>query len=291
MPNAASLLLLAGACVLSPADRDWDRKAPYKFEDKSEIRRTLSIPDAGRPLSLIVDTVWGGIDVQAGGDGAVEIVARRTIRAKSPEKIAKAKADVVLKIEPDGNDLDLYVDGPFRCHCSESRGYNSRETGYEVSYDFVLKVPRRTNLTLKTVLDGAVAVRGVEGEFDVSNVNGGVALDGVAGSGRARAVNGGLKAAFAKNPAAPCDFKTVNGDIELLFRDGLAADFRMSSMHGQAYFDFPVTSLPAEPATRENRDGKLIIKRGGTTGARIGRGGVSVRCETLNGDILVKKQK
>ena len=55
------------------------------------------------------------------------------------------------------------------------------------------------------------------------------------------------------------------------------------------YSDFASINLPAEPVTRETAGGKTIFKRGGATGARVGKGGPEIRCETLNGDIIIKK--
>lgn len=286
LPLLTALLLpLAAAAVR------WDRAAEYKLQEKDEIRRSLPFADPSRPMTLSVDDVWGGIDVQAADVSAVELVARRTIRAKSAETIARAKDEVSLKIEPRGNAIDLYVDGPFRCQVGDCRGIRRRDPGYEVAYDFVLQVPRLTRLTLKTVMGGDIAVRGVEGDFDVSNVNGGVSLSGLAGAGRAETVNGGVSAGFRRAPAGACAFKTINGQVELSFPDGLGADLRLKTMNGEAFSDFETTRLPSEAPRRESRDGKYVYAHGGFTGLRIGRGGPEIRCETLNGDILVSKNK
>jgi hypothetical protein len=217
------------------------------------------------------------------------MIARRTIRAKSPDRIERAKAEVKLDVKAAGSGIDIYVDGPFRCRVQDCEGLRWLEWGYEVQYDFVLKVPRRTGLTLKTVNRGEITVRGVEGDFDVRNVNGKIAMESVAGAGRARTVNGGIRVGFVRNPASPCSFKTVNGDVEASFRDGLAADLRLQSMRGEAYSDFASIKLPAEPVTRETAGGRTIFKRGGATGARVGKGGPEIRCEALNGDIFIKK--
>ena len=64
-----------------------------------------------------------------------------------------------------------------------------------------------TNLVLNTVLDGDIEVRGVEGTFDVRNVNGQVRLIDAAGSGDAETVNGGVTVVFRRHPDGPCSFK------------------------------------------------------------------------------------
>jgi len=261
----------------------------YKFEEKEEIRKTLKFQDPAKPKSLQVDNVFGSIDVQGSGGDEVELIAHKTIRAKSQDKIQKAKQDVKLDITQDGGALEVYVDGPFRCQTEDGKGINWRDPGYEVHYDFVLKVPRKTALTLKTVTGGDITVKSVEGDFDVSNVNGKVVMEGVAGSGEAHTVNGKVKVGFSKNPGANCSFRTVNGDLDLAFRDGLSADFKMKTFNGEAFSDFEVKSLPSPAEAKESKAGRFVYKRRGFSRVRIGSGGPEITCDTLNGDILIKK--
>jgi len=285
----AILAALGLGLAFAAAAQDDDRDTAYKLQEKDEVRSVLRFSDAGKPGTLIVDNVFGAIEVQGTDRTDVEMVTRRTIRAKSADRIALAKAEVKIDTKAVGSGIDIYVDGPFRCQVQDCQGLRWIELGYEVQYDFVLNVPRRTGLTLKTVNRGDITVRSVEGDFDVRNVNGKIVMEAVAGSGRAHTVNGGVRVGFVRNPSAACSFKTINGDVEASFRDGLAADFRLQSMHGEAYSDFTSTKLPAESVTRETAGGRTIFKRGGTTGARVGKGGPEIRCETLNGDILIKK--
>jgi len=282
------ILLAAGALVLAAAAQE-AKDAVYKFQEKEDIRNVLGFQDPGRPGSLTVDNLFGTIEVQGADRTDIELTAVRTIRAKNPEKLGRGKAEVVLDIKTAGNDIDVYVDGPFRCQVQDCPGIRWRDWGYEVRYDFVLKVPRKTAVNLKTVNEGRVVVRNVEGDFDIRNVNGEIILETMAGAGAAHTVNGEVRAAFVRNPAAACSFRTVNGDVTLAFQGGLGADFRLKTMHGGAYSDFATTALPGEPVKKETIDGKTVFKRGGFTGVRVGKGGPEIRCDTLNGDIFIKK--
>ena len=276
-------LALAGP---QPAPQDSNK---YPIEEKDSIRQILKFKDPAGRHEVKLDNVFGAIDVQGTDGTEVELSARKTIRAKSREKVEQAKADVKLDIRTESGTIDIYVDGPFRCQTRDCQGIKDRDLGYEVHYDFVLKVPRAVALTLKTVTGGDIAVRGVEGDFQVSNVNGKVALDGVAGTGEARTVNGGLRVGFARNPKASCSFKTINGDVELAFRDGLSADFKMKTFNGEAFSDFEVKSLPLQAVAPETKNGRFIYKRNGFSRIRIGGGGPEITCDTMNGDILIKK--
>jgi hypothetical protein len=281
----------AAAALALPALLAGTRDRDYKFEAKEDIRKSFKLADPSQPAELFIDNIFGGIDVQAADVAFVEVSVRKTIKAVAQDRIAKAKAEVDLKMTQKGNSVDLFVDGPFRDEERKRRTARWDDPGYIVVYEFTVKVPRRTRLGLKTVTDGDVAVRGVDGAFDVSNVNGKVTLDGIAGAGQADTANGDVKAVFTRNPGADCAFKTLNGDVDLTFRDGLAADLRLKSMTGEALSDYAVTSLPAEPVKSEKRDGKTVYSRGGFTGVRVGKGGPEIRCDTLNGDILIRKSK
>jgi len=283
--GAAVLLVIAAA---AGPERQEDSR--FHYEEKSEVRQALKVADAAKPVSLTVDNLYGQIDVRGADIREVELVAVKTIRAKTPEKIAAAKKDVQLETSGAGNGIDIYVDGPFRCQVQDCRGIRWRDWGYEVQFDFTLRVPRRSDLTLKTVNDGDVTVRDVEGAFDVSNVNGQVRLENIAGSGEAGTVNGQVAAAFVKAPAAACAFKTINGEIDLTFPAGLAADLKFKTMNGEAFSDFAVTPLPVEPIEAKSRNGRLVYQREGFTSVRVGKGGPVIRCQTLNGDILVRRK-
>jgi hypothetical protein len=282
----ATALLVVSAAALQERDGD----ARYKYEEKSDVRLTLTIADPAKPLSLTVDNLYGKIEVQGADVRAVELSALKTIRAKTPEKIAAAKKDVQLETSGAGNAIDIYVDGPFRCQVQDCKGIRWRDWGYEVRFDFTLRVPRRSDVMLRTVNDGDVIVRDVEGAFDVSNVNGQVRLENVAGSGQAGTVNGPVVAAFTRSPVSACEFKTVNGEVDLTFPAGLGANFKFKTMHGEAFSDFAVTPLPIEPIEAKSRNGRFVYKREGFTAVRVGKGGPEIRCRTLNGDILVRRK-
>jgi hypothetical protein len=282
----AAALLVASAA----ARPERGEETRFRHEEKSDVRQTLRIADAAQPVSLTLDNLFGKIEVQGADIREVELVALKTIRAKTPEKLAAAKKSVQLEVSGTGNGIDLYVDGPFRCQIQECRGIRWRDWGYEVQFDFTLRVPRRSNLTLKTVNDGDITVRDIDGAFDVSNVNGGVRLENIAGSGEAHTVNGPVVAAFVRAPAAACVFETVNGEVDLTFPAGLSAEFKFKTMNGEAFSDFAVSPLPVEPVVGRSRNGRFVYKREGFTAVRVGRGGPEIRCQTLNGDILVRRQ-
>lgn len=272
--------------LLAAHDRE-DRK--YGFQEKEDLQKTLRFADPSKPGEIIVDNVFGPIKVEGYNGRDVQLSGRKTILAKSEDRMQRAKEEVRLDITEKGNTVDIYVDGPFRCR--DRHGVNfRRHPGYEVRYDFTLRVPFDTAVELHTISEGDIEVRNVEGVFEVHNVNGRVRLTDVGGSGEAETVNGEVTVLFKRHPGAACSFKTINGDLEVGFPGDPSADFRLKTFNGDIYTDFSVTSLPARPATREEGKGKFVYKSDRFFGVRSGKGGPEIRLDTFNGDIMIRKR-
>ncbi len=263
----------------------------WSVEEKEEIQKTLRFQDPSRPKELGVDNVYGSIKVVGYRGQEVQFTAHKTIRGRNKEKIRQAQEEVSLEITEEGNIIDLYVDGPFRS-CQKGRKWRRwRNPGYQVQFDFELKVPIETSLYLKTVNEGDIRVENVKGEFEVKNVNGGITMNEIAGTGEARTVNGEVKVVFSRKPESACSFRTINGDLEISFPINLSADFRLKTFNGEIYSDFPVTYLPAREPVRDHKKGKFVYKSDRFFGVRVGQGGPEIKLDTLNGDILITKGK
>jgi len=291
-----SVLVIAAAAAAFAAQRSWDRDAAMRSFKTETIARTLKFADPAKPGEVRVDNVFGPIKVEAHAGRDVLLEAKRIVYARDEARARKAEDEVRLDITEQGQTIEAYVDGPFRDNEGEREHGRVRihdDPGYRVTYGFTLKVPARTDLVLRTVLDGDVEVRGVEGAFDVRNVVGEVRLVDAAGSGDAQAVSGGVTVAFRRPPDGPCAFKTVSGDLEVDFPGEPSADFRIKTMHGGVYSDFEVTYLPQAPPVRQERreaGGRYVYRSDRGYGARTGKGGPEIKLETLTGDILIAKR-
>lgn len=262
---------------------DSDRDLPVQAQET--IEKSFSIAGARRK-SLEVDNVWGSIEIAGTSSDLVQLVVNKSIRAESQDKLAQARKEVTLDITEQEGLLKLYVNGPFRCHCDDGCGHREFE-GYLVKMDFQLRVPRDIDIKVKTVNEGRVVVREINGNFLVRNVNGDIEMDNIAGSGTANTVNGPVKVSFRQNPREASDFKTINGNVELRFTQGLAADFRFKTFNGGIYSDFPVTALPVHAIQEEHHGGKFVFRADRYTGVRVSSGGPEIKVENLNGDIRI----
>lgn len=296
VPPAVVAVLLQLALALFPSgsahdDEDWS-------VEETQTKQYAYDVGAG-PLAVEIDNFVGAIRVTPGPAGRVEATVVETVRAASRQRLAQARSEVTLQAGPLAGGVRFYVDGPFRCQrnchgCSDCDdcfcgGDRWDDDVYEVAYDFTLRVPPRTDLTLRTVNGGDITVEGVEGVFLVRNVNGSVALERVAGSGKAHTVNGPVTVSLTRAPAERWKLVTVNGNVELRLPAASGIDLHVQTMNGEAWSDFPYSTLPPAPAKRFERDGRWVFRSEGSR-LRLGAGGPLVAMETLNGDILVRKQ-
>ena len=243
--------------------------------------------------SIEVDNVNGGIQVVAWNGPGIQADIEQTLRADDSDRAEAAKKEVKLDISEAAGEVRFYVDGPFRCHCSEGsfRSRNnmneSRHRGYRVDYDFQIKVPAGTKVYLSTINHGSIKVSNTSGDFDVENINGGIELLEISGSGRVHAINGKVNVVFARNPERSSSFSSLNGPVDIAFQPGLSANASVKTFNGGIYTDFAVTYLPRVAAAGQRQNGKFIYRSNEFTGIRIGAGGPEYKFETLNGNIRI----
>src|SRR6516165_4268934 len=242
--------------------RDADRDLPVEAQET--IQKSFSMAGV-QHRSLEIDNVWGFIEVVGTDSDQARLTVSKSIRAESKDKLEQARKEVALDISEQEGFLKFYVNGPFRCHCDDGCGHREFD-GYIVKMDFQIQVPHDVDIRLKTVNEGRVVVRDINGNFLVRNVNGDVEMASISGSGTARTVNGPVKVSFRRNPREASDFQTVNGSI---------------------YSDFPVAALPVRPMQEEHHGAKVIYRADRYTGVRIGAGGPEIKVQNLNGDIRI----
>lgn len=263
-----------------------DEGRGFAEHEQEKIEKTFAMPAGSSRRTLEIDNVWGSIEVVGTTSEQAKVTVNKSISAESKAKIEQARKEVTLDVTQQGEGLKLYVNGPFRCDCHDcerSRG----DEGYVVKMDFEVQVPKDIDIKVKTVNEGHVSVRDINGSFVARNVNGDIQIHNIAGSGTARTVNGPVKVSFRQNPREASDFQTVNGSIELAFARDLAADFRFKTFNGGIYSDFPVTALPLQGMQEEHHGAKVIFRADRYTGARINAGGPQIKVENLNGDIRI----
>jgi hypothetical protein len=252
-----------------------------------ELSETIAVP-ADAPLVVIVKNIIGPVRV-VGHDGSrVEMRATETVRGDLQADIELARAEMQLRTESEPGRVAIRVrsigeDGE-PCNNCGRRGWD----GYSVEYAIEVRVPRSAALEVATVSDGDVTVEGVNGAFELKNVNGAVRLVGAGGSGTINTVNGDVEATFARTPSESTAFRTVNGELDVTFPASLSAELAFHTMQGDVFTDFDVESLSGPPEVRRDR-GRYVMNVNRTSAFRVGTGGERHSFNTLNGDIFVRK--
>jgi len=278
-----------GLALIGPAQAQ--RSSRYEVVDESTVTRTLVFA-AGGGRTLDVRNINGFIRVEGTSDSSVQMSIHKVIRAETRDDLAEAQ-QVRLDFTDNSQRIGATVTEVNRQVCGER--WNDREPEwrrprYNVRFDFTIRVPRDASLRLCTINGGDVIVTGTRGDFEVDNVNGLIEMRDVAGSGRAHTVNGPVTVAFTANPKQPSSFKSVNGNIDVSFPEGLAADFAMKTFNGGLFTDFDAQPL-ANPvaAAGERRNGRFVYRANEFTRVRVGNGGPEIAFETLNGNVRARR--
>lgn len=255
------------------------------------MQRTLDFATGSTKRVLEVDAVDGEIHVTGYEGNTVEVTVEKTIRAYSPEQVRLAKDRVKLDIADKRDIINIYVDQPGHERSSRtSSRSNWSDPGYEVTFDFDIRVPRATEVHLWTVTGGDIRVDDVRGDFEVNTVNGPIKLTKMSGSGEVRTVNGPVDVVFSDNPKNDCSFSSLNGVIDVTFPKNLSADMKFKTFRGEVFTDFEVSQLPTPVNTPQRRNGTFVY-RNEFQGVRIGKGGPMMQFDSFNGEIRVRQAK
>ena len=260
----------------------------YSVVREETISRTLRFGPGADGARLEISTISGNIRVVGYDDDAVDVVVRKTVRAETGGRCGSAEAAVGLEIAEAAGAIRLlgHVEAQPGCDWETITRRRTRPNT-DVAFDFEVRVPRSTRLRLCTINGGAVHVVGTAGDFEIDNVNGAITLSGIRGSGRATTVNGSVSAVFAENPKSASQFKSVNGDLDVILQPKASADLLMKTFNGGLFTDFDVMPLATPAAAVERRNGMSVYRGSRFTAYRVGRGGPEVSLETFNGNIRV----
>jgi hypothetical protein len=131
------------------------------------IEKSFAVSSGGQ---LTVETEGGNVSVQTGGDSAVKVVARQTIRASSEREADELLERLKLTIEQNGNDVTARAK-------YDRKGWGRNP----VTVDFTVTVPARYNVTLGTS-GGDVRVADLEGKVRARTSGGNITLGKIGGT-------------------------------------------------------------------------------------------------------------
>jgi hypothetical protein len=261
----AALALPGAALPAQDSDQDWldDCRRDSWRETRAKFCEIRETGLKATARTLTVDPgMNGGVAIIGWDRDSIAVTARIQVNARSEDEAEAVARDI--RIEAAGALVRAVGPDP-----------GGRHEGWSVS--FVVRVPRRTDLSLATE-NGPLSVRDVAGRMVLSTQNGPLALVGVGGDVRARAQNGPLhvKLAGARWEGAGLDAETMNGPADLRIPEGYNAKIEFGTVNGPMNVGFPLT------VTLNGR----VTDRISTT---LGAGGALIRVVTTNGPMTVRR--
>lgn len=261
------------------------------------ITKELNFSSNSDKNSLVVKNINGSIRVEGYEGSSIKLEAERTISAKRESYVDEGKQEIVLKIEELNNRIYVYVETPNNNFNTETGKYeNTRNTrwvklNYRFDVSFVLKIPKSINVELSTMNDGDIYAKDVQGnEIIVNNLNGAITLDNISGKTDVNALNKDINITYYKNPNGDSKYNSLNGDINVTFKENLNADVSFKSLNGDMYTNYDTTALKPDliKTKAKNRNG-IKYNMSSNQSYRIGKGGIRLDFNLLNGDATLKK--
>lgn len=274
------LLIIIGLLIISPLQ---ELRKELRVEDTLELKNTET--------SVVIDNFFGRIEVKKGSGKNLTYKVLKTFEGASQPDLEKAAREVQLKVLRRNDSIIFFVDAPFICSkwngCFDRRG-NWNDPSYDFKFDFAVELPASLNLDVSTINEGDVYIEGMEGNIKARNVNGHVDLKGVRSVANASTVNGDVHVNYRDIPYSDGSFHTINGTINLYCAKELNAVVTAKSMHGDLFTNFDFEQLKPQLIRQVSED-KTTYKLEETLGIEIGRNGPTLSCETLNGNIYLRK--
>ncbi len=298
-----AVFLLCGLVSVASAQRYKDKK----YDSKEIIKKELTFDRNSEDNIVVVDNVYGSIDVEGYNGSTILVEVTKTVYADTKSDLQEGKDEIGVKTAKKEDAVYIYMDSPYSKFDIETgefqhneynfssrrrRNYKHRKKRmYKYRMDFKVKVPKNSSIDVRAVNRGNITVNDVQGKLlIVNNVNGAIDMNNVAGQTDVNALNKDINITYAKNPTKESWYRSLNGDINIKFKEDLNASISYKTMNGGFYTNFDVTkTAPIYKTTKENRRKGTKYKVNSNKHFKIGNGSVELHFDQLNGDAIVKK--
>jgi DUF4097 and DUF4098 domain-containing protein YvlB len=246
---AAVAFVTSSACTMglaAEAHDEWKRSYPLSQGGSVEIRNTNG--------QIRVDPVDGN---------TVEVVATRSARAGSDQDAQAELKHIEIAESVASNRIEL----------DSSHGGIGFEFNVSRKVDYVVRVPRWANVTLRTT-NGEILAAGVAGTFQAESTNGAMKATEMNGEVRMETTNGSITLELDKVTDAGVTCTTTNGRIDVTMPSSAQASLDVETNNG----GIDPTGLDLKVSEQSRR--RLRATAGG--------GGPTVRLETTNGGIRIR---
>lgn len=281
IPVLAGLVL---SCAQLPANAQ---------EFKEHVSKEFTVSKSANN-QLAIYNINGSVKVEGYAGDKIVLEVDKIITAKTSQDLEFGKKEFQLGFDQKGDSVTAYIAEPFDSRPRQKRHNwnNDREVEYDFTLNYTIKIPNHMNLVANTVNRGQVIISNVNGNLKARNVNGAITLNNVKGTTDAHTVNGNVDIDYVANPPENSSYYTLNGNIQVTYPANLSADLQFKTFQGNFYTDFPnAEPLPTQAIkTEQKTDNGTVYKLNKITAIRIGSGGRTLKFETFNGNVYIKKQ-
>ncbi len=268
------------------------RNSSSELRERDEIRQSFKLTPGTR---VEVSSISGSVEIETADSDVAEIHIVRS---------AQSRGDLEqFKIGIENKPQSLVIRGETR------QGHSGSGFGPEVRHSVMLKLPRRVELSVRSVsaqvrigdvdgsvvvssVSGPVSIGAVEGRIQVSSVSGGVEIAQVSQQAEIRGVSGDVNIKRAKGfldvsgvsglltagistlGQRGLQIKGISGEVELRFSGELNAQLSTDSISGKVSIEVP-------NVTRQKSSGGTAIR------AMIGKGGPPISISGVSRNVLL----
>ena len=234
-------------------------------ELREEFHQSYKLSPNGR---ISLENINGSVHISSWDQNEVKVDAIK--HAYSQERLNDARIDVAADAD------SVHIKTHYPDHDMTFYGGDDRRNNNPASVEYTLTVPRNVRIDSVEVINGAVDVKSVSGTVKISSINGEVSGEGLAGDVKLSTINGTARATFVDlTNVQHVSVGSVNGNVEVTIPSDVNAEIRANTVHGGIRNDF---GIPVRKGQYVGRD----------LSATLGRGGIQIRLENVNGEINIR---
>ena len=231
---------------------------PVSAQEKETINNNY---DTGSHPRLSLKNINGDLTIQGWDKKRIEVTAVKTVGKK--EHLNE------VEIHSNMNDDHLRIDVKYDFDDNWGRDVT-------VSVDFTIRVPYGTEIDAVELVNGDIEIQNVEGDVEVSSVNGEVSGEKLGGHVELATVNGEVSL-VANGGVKSISMHSVNGGVTLVLPKKFDARINAGTVHGSIR---AIDGLDVDATTFT----------GSSMQGTIGKGGLKVELNTVNGSIEIRHQ-
>ncbi|WP_152032666.1 DUF4097 family beta strand repeat-containing protein [Ereboglobus luteus] len=269
------------AAEASPA-----KKASYSSQPgKNTTTARISFSDRSKPGTLKINMTVAEIGIE--GTSGNEIIVTSSLDQKGAPKtdddgFRRLDQEQAFELVEKDNVATLRIAG----------GSPRSAAGAE----FKIKVPRNTNLSIRTQSVEGVEIDDIDGDIEVNSTNGEISLENVSGSVVANTMSGKIDAEFKRAPQKPVSLTSMSGAIELSLPPKSAANLRMRTLSGAIRTNFPESALKTTTETRADAKARKVsmqVTHDGDSGVTVvtSNSGDSYAFSTTTGEVQIPRPR